>query len=190
VERLPDVLAFVGSPLRINWRFDPIVHIRNREGNLLSNFDFFPALAERILPLGIKEVTVSWLSLYPKVTRRLAMFGLTPEAVPFEKQKQQARRLESLAHAFGARVQYCCMRGFPPARCIDGQKLTLLHPRGEPASVRKAENQRPLCGCTESWDIGWYYACPYGCLYCYANPKIFPRDKVLSKGWPGNPFAE
>ena len=183
VERLPEVIDYVGSALRVNWRFDPIVHIRDKEGRLLSNFPFFPVLAERILPMGIRDVTVSWLSLYPKVTRRLAMYGLTAEPVSLETEKEQSRRLESLAHAFGARVHYCCMEGFPRARCIDGAKLTLLHPKGEPASTQKAENQRPLCGCPASWDIGWYYACPYGCLYCYANPKIFPREKVLAKGW-------
>ncbi len=186
VERLPEILEFVGNPLRVNWRFDPIVHVRDSEGRLLTNIDFFPRLAEKILPLGIRDVTVSWFSLYPKVTRHLAMYGFTAVEIPLSQKKEQARRLESLAHAFGARVHYCCTKGFPQARCIDGQKLTLLHPTGEPASTKKAEGQRPLCGCTASWDIGWYYACPYGCLYCYANPKIFPREKILAKGWIDN----
>ncbi|NOY77914.1 MAG: DUF1848 domain-containing protein [Calditrichaeota bacterium] len=181
--RLPEIIDFVGNPLRVHWRFDPIVRVKTAQGDSYSNVDFYPELAEQILPLGIRDVTVSWLARYPKVVTRMQKYGVVPLEISIEQQKQHAARLESLAHAYGARVHYCCMEGFPQASCINGRLLTLLHPRGEPASLKKARGQRPLCGCTESWDIGWYNPCPYGCLYCYANPKLFPRQDILKKGW-------
>ncbi|GBD94983.1 hypothetical protein BMS3Abin05_02599 [bacterium BMS3Abin05] len=181
--RLPEIIEFVGNPLRVHWRFDPIVHLKDTDQNFYSNIGFFPELAGRILPQGIRNVTVSWMAIYPKVANHLQKYGFSPVEISDEEQKKEAKRLESLAHSFGARVHYCCMEGFSQAKCIDGQLFTLLHPAQETASVRKAKGQRPFCGCTESWDIGWYYPCPYGCLYCYANPRLFPVEAVLAKGW-------
>jgi hypothetical protein len=63
--------------------------------------------------------------------------------------------------------------GVRPSACIDGAILETLHPQREPASRRKDRGQRAACLCTESKDIGSYtQACPHGCVYCYANPKM------------------
>ena len=74
------------------------------------------------------------------------------------------------AASMGVTLHACCVPGLPRSRCVDGELLSRLHPKGYPCSKRRAKGQRPLCGCTESFDIGWYKPCPTGCLYCYANP--------------------
>ena len=38
-----------------------------------------------------------------------------------------------------------------------------------PVPAGRDRNQRPLCGCAASVDIGVYNTCAHGCRYCYAN---------------------
>jgi hypothetical protein len=85
--------------------------------------------------------------------------------------------LAGIASARGLRLHVCAqdfLSGIPgllPSSCIDGRLLAVLHPDSEPARAAKDRTQRPACGCTESVDIGSYaQACPFGCVYCYANP--------------------
>ncbi|MBI4495717.1 MAG: DUF1848 family protein, partial [Deltaproteobacteria bacterium] len=83
----------------------------------------------------------------------------------------QGEILARTARDHGIDLQFCSMEGFPISRCIDGGRLSEIHPERLPASTRKAGGQRPLCGCTRSLDIGWYsLACHHECLYCYARP--------------------
>ena len=51
--------------------------------------------------------------------------------------------------------------------CIDGQLIE--HLTGWTLSAKKDKNQRQVCGCLESVDIGQYNTCRHGCRYCYAN---------------------
>ena len=43
-------------------------------------------------------------------------------------------------------------------------------------SKPKDRNQRGLCGCVESVDIGSYSTCSHGCAYCYANHYGYVQD--------------
>lgn len=169
---LPDIVQLIGSPTRLAWRFDPIIHLKKADQRY-SNISFFPSLAEAFAGEKICSVKVSWLSLYKKVMRNIKKIGWEPEDVSVEKKKEQARKLERIALAHNQTIEYCCIEGFPVSRCIDGNLLQKLHPDGLPCSTNPAKGQRMLCGCTASIDIGWYnQSCLHGCVYCYANPKL------------------
>lgn len=164
------LIQLVGNPQRISWRFDPILH-GERNGRSYSNFHFFPEIAKALAPFGIMSCRVSWVSPYKKVSARLAKKGWHLIQLSLKEQKEQAYQMAKEAQNYGMRIYFCAMAGFPVSKCIDGSLLKELHPQQFDCSLEKAKGQRKLCGCTESFDIGWYsLQCRHGCLYCYACP--------------------
>ncbi len=169
-QMIEPLIKIVGSPQRICWRFDPILIVKG-EGKSYSNFDLFPEIMESIIPLGVRTCRLSWVSPYKKVVNRLAGRGwyLVPQTLT--EQKEQAKKIADWAKNNGMEIYFCAMEGFPVSRCIDGYLLREIHPQKLDCSLEKDQGQRPLCGCTDSLDIGWYsLKCKHGCLYCYACP--------------------
>ncbi|MBC7187527.1 MAG: DUF1848 family protein [Calditrichaeota bacterium] len=175
---LPGVIELTRSPERVRLRFDPIVHLLLPDGQRYTNLPHFAAIAAACAELGVRDVSTSWLQVYRKVASRLRHAGIEPEEPSAEVWAEEARQVLEVAARFGLRVHGCCVPGWSPSRCIDGFLLTRLHPRGLACSTRRATGQRPLCGCTESIDIGWYKGCVGGCLYCYANPRPVGKEKA------------
>jgi hypothetical protein len=170
VKMVGPLTDLVQDPRRISWRFDPILEAE-AHGKAYSNFDLFPRLAAEIAPFGIKTCRVSWVSPYKKVAARLRRKGWRLLPLDRQRREEQAKELNRIAGQVGMEVEFCSMEGFPMSRCIDGGLLSRLHPDGLSCSRERARGQRPLCGCTQSLDIGWYsLKCGHGCLYCYATP--------------------
>ncbi|HEX9934137.1 MAG TPA: DUF1848 family protein [bacterium] len=167
---LDRLIDWIGGPERIRVRFDPIVHLKHPDDSTSSNLDQFMPIASAVRKAGIENIVVSWMASYPKVVRRLAQSGLSAVELNLEEWKGESDRLFAEARCIGVSLSGCCVQGLPVSKCIDGSLLSRLHPQKDPASVLKAKGQRLHCGCTESWDIGWYSPCPGGCLYCYARP--------------------
>jgi len=167
---LPELVEFLGSPRRIRLRFDPVVHLRLPDGKAYSNLSQFENIARTAMKNHVHEISISWMQSYDKVNKRLEKYGIVP-LKPGEKAWQDEwEKISGIARSIGIHVHGCCVPGLRISRCIDGELLTILHPRLVQASLKKAGGQRELCGCTESWDIGWYYPCPGRCVYCYARP--------------------
>ena len=170
VRMIGPLIDLVGGPRRISWRFDPILEA-DGHGQAFSNFDLFPHLAGAIAPFGIRSCRVSWVSPYKKVLARVAKKGWVLVTRTVEERVKQANTLIRVAREHGMSLSFCCMEGLPISRCIDGELLSEIHPDGRRCSTDKDKGQRPLCGCTQSLDIGWYsLRCRHGCLYCYAVP--------------------
>jgi hypothetical protein len=170
LEMLPGLVDFVKDPGRMRIRFDPIVHLRLPGGRSYSNLHHFKRVASAAKSAGIEELVVSWMESYPKVVNRLERQHILIEGLSPTGWNSESSGLFAEASRIGVRISGCCVRGLPVSSCIHGNALSRCHPAGEQASVLKARGQRARCGCTESWDIGWYHPCPGGCLYCYANP--------------------
>ena len=168
---LDDIVALVGDPRRIHWRYDPLVSGR-RGDELVSNVDLclFRSLAEAFARAGVPAVHISFATMYRKVVRRLAQAGMEFEEYAAEARHQFISALAEEAGRLDMQLITCCQPGFPMQRCIDGELLAALHPANEPCRTERARGQRELCGCTVSLDIGRYLPCPNRCLYCYARP--------------------
>lgn len=170
---LDKIVNLTKNPKRVRFRFDPIVHMQFCDGTDYTNLHWFEKLAPLIQASGIRDVSISWMSAYRKVVSRLRKSNIEVIEISENQWQQEYEYLSAVADKFGLTLHGCCVPQLPHSRCIDGFLFNELHPGGEKCSTRKAKGQRSDCGCTESWDIGWYYECAHGCRYCYANPKEF-----------------
>lgn len=174
IAQLPGLVAFAGDPRRVSVRYDPIIHWY--EGHVVrSNLPLFEPILESVHRAGVRTIRVSFASLYGKVRKRRGCSWYDPT---LEERLEIARKLVRVASSVGMEIHACSQGelhavGALPSRCIDGELLSSLHPRGLPADTREDPGQRRECGCTVSVDIGSYsMRCPNGCRYCYANPRI------------------
>ncbi|UCC67474.1 MAG: DUF1848 family protein [Armatimonadota bacterium] len=168
---LDDVIAYVGDPRRVHWRYDPLISARRNDQHITNlDLDLFFSLAEPFAHSGVPVVHTSFVTMYRKVSRRLAAGGVEADEHDPDARRAFLDRLCSAASDLGLTVKTCCEAGFPLQRCIDGELLQSLHPTHDPCRTDRARGQRKLCGCTVSLDIGRYLPCPNRCLYCYAHP--------------------
>jgi len=174
LSHLSELVEMVGSPLRIRIRYDPIVHLKMPDGKSFCNLSGFHKIASRIAAIGIRDVSTSWMQRYKKVDDRLRRHGIEPLEITADQWQQEAEEMQRIARENGLVLHGCCVPGWPRSRCIDGDLFNQLHPKGYLCSTKRAKGQRKLCGCTESWDIGWYHKCVSGCVYCYGNPMEYP----------------
>ncbi len=171
LKMLPDLIFLVKTPRLIRLRFDPIVHFRIADGREYCNLKIFEQIAPELERYEIRDVSISWMSAYKKVIRRLEKASITALPVSKQQMQEEAECLRRTALEHNLKIHWCSMPGLPRSRCIDGKLYNDLHPNGYICSEKHASGQRKTCGCTESRDIGWYYKCRHGCLYCYANPQ-------------------
>ena len=153
---------------RVVWRYDPIFI------NEYYSFDYhkkyFQALCSK-LSKYTEKCTVSFVDLYKNTarnTKRLNIQTLTNEQV-----LDLMSFFVSVAKNEGIYIDTCAEEydlsslGIGHACCIDKQRLERLG--NYTLKIGKDKNQRGVCGCIESIDIGMYNTCENGCAYCYAN---------------------
>ncbi len=177
---LPAMIDFIGSPLRMAIRYDPLMDVIYHKETHISNIEInlFERMLSRAHLLGIKRVIVSYVTLYPKVKKRLKQNGFSivdhriEEMVDFIK-----KQMMPLTEKLGMELSTCVLPDLTTKGCIDGETLSKLHPLKEPCSKAKDRSQRDACHCTTSTDIGQWFACYHNCLYCYGNPTQRQKDK-------------
>ncbi len=157
---------------RIIWRYDPIVI--SEQTPLSFHMDNFSDLIQRLSPYS-QRVIISCIDFYAKVKRRFDKKCLN--TVDFCEQKDQYvdffTYICQVAASHKMVVQSCAENlqetgvGIGRGKCIDEELLNQLFNLN--LSYKKDKNQRPLCRCQQSVDIGSYNTCSYDCLYCYAR---------------------
>ena len=150
------------------WRYDPI--FLNERYTWEYHVRAFTKIAQSLEGYATKAVT-SFVDSYRTVDLRpLKIHPLKPE-----QQKALAAQLAEIAKEHGITLFSCAEDlGLPQSSCVDGKMFGVEKP--------KDRNQRGLCQCSESVDIGAYSTCSHGCSYCYANHYgyVQPRSDVNS----------
>jgi len=180
---LDDLVDVVGDPRRISLRVDPIVFWRDGAA-VRTNVPFVETAARRAAAAGIVDLRFSLAQWYVKAKNRAAGRRFLFVDPADEEKIRTARTVAAAAEAHGLTPAVCSQSflatgaGIRPSSCINGRRLSDLHPRREPAALGKDRSQRPDCLCTESVDIGSYtQSCPHSCVYCYANPEVGVRSR-------------
>ncbi|MGB2698391.1 MAG: DUF1848 family protein [Candidatus Zixiibacteriota bacterium] len=172
--QLNQVADFVGSPQRIAIRYDPLIDLYYQEKTHLTNIEIglFIDILRAISAVGIKRIIISYVTFYPKVIKRLKQYNFKIVDHPISEIKSFIRnKMMPMARNFDINLSTCVFPDLTTTGCIDGRILSELHPQKEPCSLAKDPSQRPTCHCTRSTDIGEWFSCYHGCLYCYGNPK-------------------
>jgi len=109
--------------------------------------------------------------MYKKTERNMKSFNAV---TIYEKNMIEiGKTLSDISSKYGLKIETCSefvdlsSVGIEHAKCIDDKLITDII--GEKINVQKDKNQRDVCGCVASIDIGTYNTCKHGCLYCYAN---------------------
>jgi hypothetical protein len=175
IELLPEIINLLESPDRIKLRIDPVVRLKNKNGQTFTSLPYFEPILAAGASYGIHQFTFSILDkeAYKKVNNRLVLRGF--EIIPIDENERNQIRifLKELANKYHVIIGACCINGFPESSCIDATFLEKTHDRQFLLNHKK-KYSRPLCGCTISIDIGGWppKKCYSGCLYCYANPQV------------------
>jgi len=167
------VEAFHGEPLRIRWRFDPLL-----AG--LSDLDVFDEIARAMGGLGVETCTFSfpaYRSLKGDLSPAFAAAGIRRWRE--EDKGPIVSAMADIADAWGIGLLSCNQPEnadldprVAPAACISRIDLERGHPAGASlGALGRDRSQRDHCNCVESEDIGRYDTdrCLGGCAYCYSK---------------------
>ena len=186
---------------RVVWRYDPVFfgRVHTPEWHLQR----FHEMAARLSGYT-EECVISFLDYYRNTERQ--MRGLELMDLSFEEKTVFLKKLSQAAAGYGLCLKTCAENpafgalGILPSNCVDAARLdrircgmdedrnlsdsgsqpasgSLKRPGRRPVPAGRDRNQRPLCGCAASVDIGVYNTCGHGCRYCYANynPGVISR---------------
>ncbi len=169
------------------WRYDPII--------LTDKIDIeYHCKQFNLLASQLKGCTdrciISFVDLYKKSERN--MKNLSTDDLDNKKMLEIGKKLSEIAANYNLTIETCSELidlssvGIHHAKCIDDRAITKIV--GYDINVKKDKNQRDICGCIASIDIGVYNTCRHGCLYCYANySDKAVRNNTLNHD-PNSPF--
>jgi DNA repair photolyase len=179
LKTIPDLIDFSGSTLRIAIRYDPLIDVVYADTIHLSNIDsnLFQNVLDSVYATGIRRIITSYVTVYPKVKRRLNKYNFQIIDHPLSEIKDFIlKKMMPQVEKLQMELSTCVQPEITKRGCIDANLLTELHPRKEPCSRVKDKTQRESCHCTKSVDIGMWFPCYHNCFYCYGNPTFQSQD--------------
>ena len=153
---------------KVIWRYDPILT------NPTYNVDFHKKAFAKIAD-GLKNHTercmLGFIDHYYHIRKTVSQFDIKPlqkeeieeMAVSFTETMQQYPQIELDTCTNKVNLNHL---GIPNGLCVDKKLIEKIV--GYHIAAKKDNNQRDICNCIESIDIGTYESCLNGCIYCYA----------------------
>lgn len=152
---------------KVIWRYDPI--LTNHIYNVTFHKELFAEIAYEL-----REHTeccmLGFIDHYSHIRKATAMHHIKP-LLPEEIEKMAVSFRETINN-YDIKLETCTNKvnlthlDITPGLCVDNKLIERIV--GYPISARKDKNQRLVCNCIESIDIGTYESCLNGCIYCYA----------------------
>lgn len=167
VKTFKDLSEHVGRD-RVIWRYDPI--LLSEKYSVEYHERAFGEYAQ-LLAGSTNHVVISFLDMDYNNTKRMQKLGVSDGSA--DEKARLAKTMADSAHAENLSISTCAEEidldsiGISHGCCIDGNLIERL--TGRSLRAKKDKNQRALCGCMESVDVGTYNTCRHGCAYCYAN---------------------
>jgi len=186
IESFKELSVSIGKK-RIIWRYDPI--ILTDKIDLAYHRKYFDIFASELKDYT-ERCVISFVDMYKKIERNLS--NINAVALSKKDMLEIGKTLSDIASGYGLKIEACSEPvdlssvGIKPAKCIDDNLIAEI--TGVPINVRKDKNQRDICGCGESVDIGVYNTCKHGCLYCYANYSDTAVKNNINKHDPISPM--
>lgn len=166
---------------KVIWRYDPIM--TNAKFDTGFHKDAFAHIAE-----GLKDHTekcmLGFIDHYPHIRREAARFNIEPLKME-EIEDMAVSFRQTIAQYPSISLDTCTVKvdlrhlGIPTGLCVDRELVERL--AGYPIAARKDRNQRDVCNCVESIDIGTYESCLNGCIYCYAIKGTYNTAEYNSR---------
>lgn len=153
---------------RVIWRYDPI--IINEKYTVQYHVKYFEKLAQ-LLYGKFNKCVISFVDFYKKNAKSFRENNISE--VTITDIRVLAESFVNIANKYNFTINTCAEKidlsefGINHGKCIDDDLIQKLI--GGKFSIAKDKNQRDVCGCVESIDIGLYNTCLHGCKYCYAN---------------------
>lgn len=153
---------------KVVWRYDPL--LTNKKYDTSFHKEAFAWIA-----YGLQDHTercmLGFIDHYQHIRGEVSKFDIQPlkqeeieeMAVSFKQTMDQYPSIEFDTCTRKVDLTYL---GIPSGLCVDKKLIEKII--GYPISARKDKNQRDICNCIESIDIGTYESCLNGCIYCYA----------------------
>lgn len=172
---------------RVIWRYDPIVI--NEKYTIQYHIKYFEKLSQ-LLDGSFKKCVISFVDFYKKNTHSLKENNINEPLN--EEINLIAKSFFDISKKYGFEINTCAEKidlnsyGIGHGKCIDDKLISQLC--GCKISADKDKNQRDVCGCIESIDIGLYNTCIHKCKYCYANYSLKVVDNNYTKYNPDSPL--
>ncbi len=172
---------------RIIWRYDPVILTEKytAEWHINSFRNIADQLAEHT-----NSCVFSFVDIYDKVKNNLK----SENVIPFTKAviDEIAENFVEMAHDRSLILKTCAEEvdlgkyGIEHSCCVDPALISKLLDCD--ILTKKDHNQRNVCGCAESIDMGQYNTCKHGCKYCYANYSQLSVQKCYAAHLPNSPI--
>lgn len=152
---------------KVIWRYDPI--FTNEKYSVSFHQEAFAKIAFQLKD-HTERCMLGFIDQYPHIRSAVKKFHID-SLIRGEIEEMASSFLEAATSA-SIRLDTCTVKvdlsklGIPAGMCIDKALVERL--AGYPISAKKDKNQREVCRCIESIDIGTYDTCLNGCIYCYA----------------------
>jgi hypothetical protein len=172
---------------RVIWRYDPI--LLSKRISSAYHIDHFGNMSRRLSGFTEKCI-ISFMDMYRHLPGKSAGLSIRPPEEP--EMYTIAKEIAYIARDHNIRVETCAEKidladwGIQHGKCIDDRLITEL--TGIDREFAKDKNQRELCGCVVSCDIGEYNTCGHGCRYCYANANQKKIEKNQSLHYRQSPL--